>query len=48
MGNAVMLSFIIDGNWEESKMNKGEVAAKIKSTHPNTYIAYSVGGQVGS
>lgn len=47
-GNAVFLSFIADGNWDESQMNKGEVAAKIKSTHPSTYIAYSIGGQVGS
>jgi len=47
-GNAVFLSFIADNNWDESKMNKGEVAAKIKQTHPNTFIAYSVGGQVGS
>lgn len=47
-GNAVFLSFITDGNWDESKMNKGEVAAKIKQTHPSTYIAYSIGGAVGS
>jgi hypothetical protein len=47
-GNAVFLSFIADGNWEESKMNKGEVAAKIKQTHPETYVAYSIGGQMGS
>jgi hypothetical protein len=47
-GNADFMSFIADGNCDESQMNKGEVAAKIKQTHPDIYIAYSIGGQVGS
>lgn len=49
-GNAVFLSFIADDQWEESKMpNKlSEVAQKIKEMKPEMYVAYSIGGQVGS
>jgi len=49
-GNAVFLSFITDDQWEESAMtNKlSEVAQKIKQMKPDMYVAYSVGGQVGS
>lgn len=49
-GNAVFLSFISDGNFAESGMSNklNEVAQKIKSTHPKVYVAYSVGGQLGS
>lgn len=49
-GNAVFLSFISDGQWDESSMsnNLGEVAQKIKQMKPEMYVAYSVGGQVGS
>lgn len=49
-GNAVFLSFISDDKWEESAMTNrlGEVAQKIKQMKPDMYVAYSVGGQVGS
>jgi len=49
-GNAVLLSFITDDKWEESQQtNKlAEVAQKIKSLKPDMYVAYSIGGQVGS
>eukprot|EP00966_Prymnesium_polylepis_P247693 5727581-Prymnesium_polylepis.1 len=47
-GNAIFMSFITDDVWDEAKMNKGEVAAKIKRTNPSLYVAYSVGGEVGS
>jgi hypothetical protein len=49
-GNAVFLSFITDDKWEESAMtnNLNEVAQKIKQMKPDMYVAYSIGGQVGS
>jgi hypothetical protein len=49
-GNAVFLSFITDDKWDESAMTNhlGEVAQKIKQMKPDMYVAYSVGGQVGS
>jgi len=49
-GNTVFLSFVADGQWEEGKMtnNLDEVAKKIKELKPDMYVAYSIGGQVGS
>lgn len=47
-GNAIFMSFIADDVWDESKMNKGEVAAAIKKAKPDMYVAYSIGGEVGS
>jgi len=49
-GNTVFLSFIADGNWEEGSFSNhlDEVAQKIKELKPDMYVAYSIGGQVGS
>jgi hypothetical protein len=49
-GNTVFLSFVADDKWEEGKMTNhlDEVAKKIKELKPSMYVAYSIGGQVGS
>lgn len=49
-GNTVFLSFIADDKWAEGTMsnNLDEVAQKIKELKPDMYVAYSIGGQVGS
>jgi len=49
-GNTVFLSFIADSNWEEGSFTNhlDEVAQKIKELKPDMYVAYSIGGQVGS
>jgi len=49
-GNTVFLSFIADDKWEESSMSNylNEVAKKIKEKKPDMYVAYSIGGQMGS
>jgi len=49
-GNAVFLSFIADDKWEEGAMSNylDQVAQKIKDMKPSMYVAYSIGGQVGS
>jgi hypothetical protein len=49
-GNAIMLSFIESDQFSESNMtyNLPAVAKQIKSSNPDMYVAYSVGGMTGS
>lgn len=50
VGNTIFLSFVADDKWEEGSMSNhvDEVAQKIKELKPDMYVAYSIGGQVGS